>query len=469
MSSKRERGAKLDTDLSAEDLRAVADRFLAIVAERTGADFPTDPSRQLELAIRAVFDSWFGKRAHDYREFNKIPHDLGTAVNIVTMVFGNMGADSGTGVAFTRDPNTGARELYGEYLTNAQGEDVVAGVRTPAKISQMRDELPAVYREFEEIAERLERHYRDVQDLEFTIERGKLYMLQTRSAKRTAPAAVKIAVDMVGEGILTREEALGRVGPAQIVQLLLPRFDESAKGRAADRFLAKGLNASPGAATGQAIFDPDRAEEAKAAGHPVILVRIETSPDDVHGMLAARGVLTARGGATSHAAVVARSMGLPCVAGAESLQIDYAARTMQAGGVTVREGEMISIDGTTGEIYAGELPTIEARYEDEHDLATLLGLGRCCSAPAGLGQRRLSARCGARPGLRGAGDRPVPHRAHVLRGGAAADRAPHDPGRHARHGRQAPPRGWPRDLRRRRRDGGDLRRRARGAPDAPDR
>ena len=370
---KERRGVKLDTELTAADLREAADAYRVIVREATGEDFPTDPYRQLELAVRAVFDSWFGKRAHDYREFNKIPHDLGTAVNIVTMVFGNMGADSGTGVAFTRDPNTGERVLYGEYLTNAQGEDVVAGVRTPAKISQMRDELPEVYEQFTEIGERLERHYRDVQDLEFTIERGKLYMLQTRSAKRTAPAAVKIAVDMVGEGILTREEALGRVEPAQIVQLLLPRFDEAAKAKAGDRFLAKGLNASPGAATGQAIFDPDRAEEAKAAGHPVILVRIETSPDDVHGMLAARGVLTARGGATSHAAVVARSMGLPCVAGAESLQIDYTDRTMRAGGTTVREGEMISIDGTTGEIFAGELPTIEARFEDEHDLATLLG------------------------------------------------------------------------------------------------
>jgi pyruvate,orthophosphate dikinase len=236
----------------------------------------------------------------------------------------------------------------------------------------MRDELPEVYGEFTAIAERLERHYRDVQDLEFTIERGKLYMLQTRSAKRTAPAAVKIAVDMANEGILSREEALQRVDPAQIVQLLLPRFDEAAKAKVQDRFLAKGLNASPGAATGKAIFDPDRAVEAKTAGDPVILVRIETSPDDVHGMLAARGVLTARGGATSHAAVVARSMGLPCVAGAESLLIDYAERTMRAGGVTVKEGEMISIDGTTGEIYAGELPTIEARFEDEHDLATLL-------------------------------------------------------------------------------------------------
>jgi pyruvate,orthophosphate dikinase len=369
---KAERGVSLDTDLTAEDLRQVADRYREIVREKTGEPFPTDPYRQLELATRAVFDSWFGKRAHDYREFNKIPHDLGTAVNIVTMVFGNMGSDSGTGVAFTRDPNTGEKVLYGEYLTNAQGEDVVAGVRTPAKISQMRDELPEVYAVFEGIAERLERHYRDVQDLEFTIERGTLYMLQTRSAKRTAPAAVKIAVDMANEEILSRKEAVQRVDPGQIVQLLLPRFDEAAKAQAGDRYLAKGLNASPGAATGKAVFDPDRAVEAKAAGDPVILVRIETSPDDVHGMLAALGVLTARGGATSHAAVVARSMGLPCVAGAETLRIDYAKREMQAGGVTVREGEMISIDGTTGEIFAGELPTIEARFEDEHDLATLL-------------------------------------------------------------------------------------------------
>ncbi|MEO6578183.1 MAG: pyruvate, phosphate dikinase [Candidatus Limnocylindria bacterium] len=365
--------AKLDTDLSAEQLRDIGNRFAEIVKEKTGEEFPTDPYRQLELAVRAVFDSWFGKRAHDYREFNKIPHDLGTAVNIVTMVFGNMGDDSGTGVAFTRDPNTGESALYGEYLTNAQGEDVVAGVRTPAKISQMRDAMPEVYTQFEEIAKRLEAHYRDMQDLEFTIERGTLYMLQTRSGKRTAPAAVKIAVDMVNEGVLTREEALQRVDPAQIVQLLLPRFDDAAKERVGDRLLGKGLNASPGAAVGQAIFDPDRAVAAKEAGNPVILVRIETSPDDVHGMLAAKGVLTARGGATSHAAVVARSMGLPCVAGAETLKIDYAKRQMRAGSATVQEGDLISIDGTTGEIYAGEMPTIEARFEDEHDLATLLG------------------------------------------------------------------------------------------------
>jgi pyruvate,orthophosphate dikinase len=370
---KKHAKAKLDTDLSAEQLREIGERFAEIVREKTGQEFPTDPYRQLELAIRAVFDSWFGKRAHDYREFNKIPHDLGTAVNVVTMVFGNMGEDSGTGVAFTRDPNTGEKALYGEYLTNAQGEDVVAGVRTPAKISQMRDEMPEVYEQFEEIAQRLERHYRDMQDLEFTIERGKLYMLQTRSGKRTAPAAVKIAVDMAGEGLITKEEALQRVDPAQIVQLLLPRFDDAAKATVGDRLLGKGLNASPGAAVGQAIFDPDRAVAAKEAGNSVILVRIETSPDDVHGMLAAKGVLTARGGATSHAAVVARSMGLPCVAGAESLKIDYAKREMRAGSVSIKEGDVISIDGTTGEIFAGELPTIEARFEDEHDLATLLG------------------------------------------------------------------------------------------------
>ena len=365
-------GAKLDTDLEADALREIAEEFRAIVRRETGEEFPTDPYRQLELAIRAVFDSWFGKRAHDYREFNRIPHDLGTAVNIVTMVFGNMGADSGTGVAFTRDPNTGERQLYGEYLVNAQGEDVVAGVRTPAKISEMQREMPEVYRQFEEIAQRLERHNRDVQDIEFTVERGTLYVLQTRSAKRTAPAAVKIAVDMVNEGIITPDEAIKRVDPNQIVQLLLPRFDEREKETAQDRFLAKGLNASPGAATGRAVFDPDRAEEMRDAGEPVILVRIETSPDDVHGMLAAKGVLTARGGATSHAAVVARSLGLPCVAGVETLRIDYAGRRMQAGDRQVAEGDMISIDGATGDVFAGELPTIETRFEDQPDLATLL-------------------------------------------------------------------------------------------------
>jgi pyruvate,orthophosphate dikinase len=370
--AKRRRGVEADTDLDAEALREVADAFLELVRSHAGREFPTDPLEQLDLAVRAVFASWFGRRAHDYREFNKIPHDLGTAVNVVAMVFGNLGADSGTGVAFTRDPNTGEKALFGEYLTNAQGEDVVAGVRTPSPISALRDEMPEVYAEFQRIGERLEAHYRDVQDLEFTIERGRLFMLQTRAAKRTAPAAIRIAVEMVGEGIISRAEALQRVEPGQVVQLLLPRFDDDARRVAADRRLCAGLNASPGAATGQATFDPDRAVEAARAGNPVILVRVETSPDDVHGMLVAKGVLTARGGATSHAAVVARSLGLPCVAGAEALDIDYATRSMRVGSTTVSEGDTISIDGTTGELYAGALATIDPNFAEERDLATLL-------------------------------------------------------------------------------------------------
>jgi len=370
--AKHKRGVAADTDLDAEALQQVAEAYVDLVRAKTGRDFPFDPLEQLDLATRAVFASWYGRRAHDYREFNKISHDLGTAVSVVAMVFGNLGADSGTGVAFTRDPNTGEKALYGEYLTNAQGEDVVAGTRTPSPINALREELPEVYAEFERIAERLERHYRDVQDMEFTIERGRLYMLQTRSAKRTAPAAVRIAVEMVGEGILTREEALGRVEPAQVVQLLLPRFDEAAKAGAADQLLATGLNASPGAATGKAVFEPDRAVEAARSGDPIILVRIETSPDDVHGMLVARGVLTARGGATSHAAVVARSLGLPCVAGVEALDIDYAARTMRVGPNTVREGDTISIDGTTGQVYLGSLATIDPNFAEEQFLPTLL-------------------------------------------------------------------------------------------------
>jgi pyruvate,orthophosphate dikinase len=371
--AKHARGVEADDELDADALHEVADAFLDLVRNRIGREFPTDPLEQLDLAVKAVFASWYGRRAHDYREFNRIPHDLGTAVNVVAMVFGNLGTDSGTGVAFTRDPNTGEKALFGEYLTNAQGEDVVAGIRTPSPIAALRDEMPEVYAEFQRIGERLEGHYRDVQDLEFTIERGRLFMLQTRSAKRTAPAAVRIAVEMVGEGIISRDEAIQRVEPGQVVQLLLPRFDEAAKAAAADLRLAKGLNASPGAATGQAVFEPDRAVEAAKAGHAVILVRTETSPDDVHGMLVAKGVLTARGGATSHAAVVARSLGLPCVAGVEALDIDYGARVMQVGATTVREGDVISIDGTTGEVFSGALPTIDPNFAEEKDLATLLG------------------------------------------------------------------------------------------------
>ena len=365
---------KSDPELSPKQLEDLVNEYKGIVRKETGKPFPTEPKDQLRLAIEAVFGSWFGQRAKDYRKQFKISDDLGTACSIVTMVFGNMGDDSGTGVAFTRDPNTGAKELYGEYLTNAQGEDVVAGIRTPSKIAQMKKDLPAAYAEFEKIAKRLEKHYRDAQDLEFTIERGKLYMLQTRSAKRTAAAAIKIATDMVKEGLITKDEAIQRVEPAQVEQLLLPRFDqkEVESARSAGRYLAKGLNASPGAATGRAVFDADRAVVLKGQKQLVVLVRPETSPDDFHGMVAATGILTARGGSTSHAAVVARGLGLPCVAGVAALDIDLQKREMRVGGQVIKEGDAISIDGTTGEVFAGELPTIAANFREEKELIELL-------------------------------------------------------------------------------------------------
>ena len=368
--AKTARGVTQDTELDAGALRELVGEFRSIVREATGREFPSDPKEQLDLAIKAVFASWFGKRAHDYREYNKIAHDLGTAVNVVTMVFGNMGDDSGTGVAFTRDPNTGEKVLFGEYLTNAQGEDVVAGIRTPQPISQMRDELPEAYAQFERIGQRLEKHYKDVQDLEFTIERGRLYMLQTRSAKRTAAAAVRIAADMVDEGIITEREALARIEPAHVDQLLRDQFDPSAK-QSATRITA-GLNASPGAAVGKAVFNADRAFEMAQQGEKVILVRIETSPDDFHGMAAAQGVLTARGGATSHAAVVARQIGKPCVAGCASLIIDYGTKSAHVNGLGFSEGEWISLDGTTGEVFVGALKTTQARFEDQAELQKVL-------------------------------------------------------------------------------------------------
>jgi len=372
---KERTAGKKDTDLTTDMLKAIVADYKALYKAEIGSDFPEDPYEQLRLAIGAVFGSWFGKRAVDYRNFNKIPHDLGTAANVQTMVFGNMGFDSGTGVAFTRDPATGEKKLYGEYLLNAQGEDVVAGIRTPRKIAEMQDELPAIYEQFKQIAERLERHYRDVQDLEFTIEKGKLWMLQTRAGKRTAAAAVKIAVDMVKEGLISKEEAVLRVEPLHVIQLLLPRFDEAAKDKArkAGTFLASGLNASPGAATGKAIFDPDTAEALGKAKEAVILVRTETSPDDVHGMLHAKGILTQHGGATSHAAVVARGLGLPCVAGCEALRIDEEARLFSVNSQVIKEGDYISIDGTTGEVFSGQIATIEPNFAEEQDLITLLG------------------------------------------------------------------------------------------------
>lgn len=366
--------AKQDTDLTAAHLERLCAGFKKIVRRETGRGFPTDTHEQLRLAIEAVFRSWFGKRARDYREVNRIPHDLGTACSVVAMVFGNMGSDSGTGVAFTRDPNTGEKRVFGEYLLNAQGEDVVAGIRTPKELADLARDLPDAHRQFLEIAGRLERHYRDMQDLEFTIERGKLYMLQTRSAKRTARAAVKIAVDMVREGLIDKREALRRVEPGQVDLLLLPRFDEKAveQARAAGRYLGKGLNASPGAATGRAVFEADRAVEWKRRGEVVLLVRPETSPDDFHGMVAATGILTSRGGSTSHAAVVARGLGLPCVVGMAELDIDPHKRTLRVGGKVLKEGDMLSIDGTTGDVYAGALPTQPADYETEKDLHELL-------------------------------------------------------------------------------------------------
>ncbi|MBN1888184.1 MAG: pyruvate, phosphate dikinase, partial [Thermoflexales bacterium] len=359
-----------DTDLTTAHLKKVVADYKKLYKKELGVDFPQDPYAQLREAVEAVFQSWFGKRATDYRNFNKIPHDLGTGVNVMTMVFGNMGDDSGTGVAFSRDPATGTKMLYGEYLFNAQGEDVVAGTRTPKKIAELAKDNPEVYQEFVEIVNRLERHYRDMQDMEFTIERGKLYMLQTRTGKRTAKSAVKVAVDMANEGLITREEAINRVEPEQINQLLLPRFDEAAKKTGVK--LAKGLNASPGAATGLAVFDADTAEELGKAGKSVILIRPETNPDDVHGMLVAKGILTQRGGATSHAAVVARGLGLPCVAGCEAIRVDAEKKVLVADGKTIKAGDFISIDGTTGEVFAGQITTIKPDLAKEKELADLL-------------------------------------------------------------------------------------------------
>ena len=372
---KEKAAAKRDTDLGAPELKAIVAEFRELYRHEVGEDFPQDPMRQLRESVAAVFRSWNGKRAVDYRTFNKIPHHLGTAANVQMMVFGNMGSDSGTGVAFTRNQLTGAKELYGEYLPNAQGEDVVAGIRTPLKIAELRDDLPELFASLSQVAERLEKHFREAQDIEFTVERGKLWMLQTRAAKPPARATVKIALDMVHEGLITKEEALLRVQPDHVIQLLLPQFDDVAKSEAkrSGHFLAKGLNASPGAATGIVVFDPDEAEKlGRDERKPVILVRVETSPDDVHGVLHSKGVLTARGGATSHAAVVTRGLGIPCVAGCEEIQVDYDAAEFRVGDKTVRRGESLSIDGSTGEVFAGAIRTLEPDFDREVDLQNLL-------------------------------------------------------------------------------------------------
>ena len=353
-------GVKVDVGLGPDELRDIAERFLAVVQRHTGKPFPTDPYEQLEIAIKAVFNSWTGKRAIDYRrEFGITPAMAnGTAVNVVTMVFGNMGNDSATGVGFTRNPATGENQLYGEYLVNAQGEDVVAGIRTPRPIQEMDREMPGMYRQLLELRNRLERHYREVQDFEFTIERGTLYCLQTRNGKMNAASMVRTSVEMHDEGILTREEAITRVNPAHLEQMLFPRLDPRHKGHP----VAAGLPASPGAASGQAVFDADRAEELGKKGVKVVLVREETKPEDIHGFFASQGILTSRGGKTSHAAVVARGMGKPCVAGAEGIHVDVQMRVAFVGDQVIKEGDVITIDGSNGNVFRGEVPTVEADF-----------------------------------------------------------------------------------------------------------
>ncbi|MCC6613892.1 MAG: pyruvate, phosphate dikinase [Anaerolineae bacterium] len=371
---KKSRGFSSDTELNADDWFGVTQEYKKRFEEQVGEAFPQDPLRQLHLAIEAVFKSWNGKRAIDYRNAAGIAHNLGTGVNVQTMVFGNMGNKSGTGVAFTRNPSTGEKKLFGDYLMNAQGEDVVAGIRTPNPISQLENENPEVYAQFLDIANKLEKHYREMQDVEFTIENGKLWMLQTRDGKRTASAAVQVAVDMVDEGLITKEEAVLRIKPDQVLQLLHPHFDIEAKAAAVreGRLIAKGVNASPGAAVGTAAFDADVAEKWGKSGRSVIMVRPETKPDDVHGMLASKGILTSRGGATSHAAVVARQFGVPCVCGAESLEIDLKGRVLCVGDVEVHEGDTISIDGGAGEVFVGEIERVEPDFMHEVNLRKLL-------------------------------------------------------------------------------------------------
>ena len=371
---KQKRGITDDTELNAEDWNALTEEFKAIIRKHKGFDFPQDPVEQLKLATEAVFKSWNGRPAIAYRNRENIPHDLGTGVNIVTMVFGNMGWTSGTGVAFTRDPATGERELYGDYLMNAQGEDVVAGIRNTQPIAEMAAEMPEAYAQFVDITEKLEKHYREMQDVEFTIEQGKLWMLQTRDGKRTAKAAIKIAVEMANEGLISKEEAVSRVQPGHVDTLLHPQFSVAAKQQAHENgtYLASGVNASPGAAVGMVAFDADLAEEWGLAGKDVIMVRPETKPDDVHGMIASKGILTSRGGATSHAAVVARQFGTPAVVGCEAIEIDLDGRVMAVSGKAVKEGEWISIDGTSGEVFAEQIATEAPSFDEQVELQTLL-------------------------------------------------------------------------------------------------
>ncbi|MCA0319947.1 MAG: pyruvate, phosphate dikinase [Proteobacteria bacterium] len=376
---KERKGLSLDTELDAADWKHLVGEYKARVLEETGKPFPQDPHEQLWGAVGAVFSSWMNQRAITYRRLHAIPESWGTAVNVQAMVFGNMGDSSATGVAFTRNPSTGQKELYGEFLINAQGEDVVAGIRTPQNITEeariaaksdkpsMETALPDVYKQFIAVAATLEMHYRDMQDLEFTVERGKLWMLQTRNGKRTAKASLRIAVELANEGLISKDEAVSRVDPASLDQLLHPTIDPKAE----RKVIATGLPASPGAARGEIVFNSDEAESMKAAGHKVILVRVETSPEDIHGMHAAEGILTTRGGMTSHAAVVARGMGKPCVSGAGSLRVDYNAQTMTVAGTTLRKGDVVTIDGSTGQVLQGEVAMLQPELSGE--FATLMG------------------------------------------------------------------------------------------------
>lgn len=358
---KKGAGAKADTDLCAENLAAVCREFKRIIRSETGSDFPSDPYQQLEEAIKAVFRSWNGDRAIAYRRREKIPDTLGTAVNVVTMVFGNMGEDSGTGVAFTRNPATGEKKLFGDYLANAQGEDVVAGIRTPKHIDELKEDMPEIYEQFVQVAERLERHYRDMQDLEFTVERGKLWMLQTRNGKRTGPAGVRIAVEMVKEGVIDQRTAIMRIPAADLDQLLHKMIDPKAK----LKILTKGINASPGAASGRVVFSPKEAELWKEKGERVVLVRRETSPEDVRGMDAAQAILTSTGGPTSHAAVVARGWGKPCIVGAGEIVINYGRNEFTVNGARVGRGDWITVDGTSGNVILGQAPLIDPELGDD--------------------------------------------------------------------------------------------------------
>lgn len=360
---KEEKGVRFDTDLDAEDWKDLVGKFKKLIKDETGRDFPEDPQEQLWMAINAVFESWNNERAIIYRKIHNIPDDLGTAVNVQTMVFGNMGDDSGTGVAFTRDPATGEKKVMGEFLINAQGEDVVAGIRTPRPVEELKEVMPEVHEQLMQVCETLERHYKDMQDIEFTIQNGKLFLLQTRTGKRTGAAAIKIAVDMVREGLIDKETALLRVDPMSLDQVLHPMIDPNAE----VEVIAKGLPASPGAAVGRVVFDAKVAEEWASNGEEVLLVRPETSPEDIGGMHAAQGILTSRGGMTSHAAVVARGMGKPCVAGAGEVLVDESARTFRVGDIVVKEGDYITINGTTGEVILGKAPLVEPRISGDFE------------------------------------------------------------------------------------------------------